>query len=173
MPCPCRRRCRRHRRRSLARTLLLRRLIVLIGLPVAASVVLSSFGLRTVAARVVVPNSRLCNGGFFARCAAPCCCADDDGEKDRETGASLSDLLDRPVIDPESPRRDDEPALLTAFKKLVDEDYQMAEAIYAGGVFAILIFFSQQAVRVYKHCYFQPDKLCPWDTAAGVDQFWF
>lgn len=132
--------------------------LLLVGLPLAASVVLPHCGLR-------------CRVGT-QRCGVRCC-TDDDKQPESETGTSFSELLDRAVIDPERPSSEDEPALLTAFKKLVDEDYQMAEALYAGGVFAILIFFSQQAVRVYKHCYFQPDKLCPWDPMTGVDQFWF
>ena len=102
---------------------------------------------------------------------------DSDDEPDKKKGKpnslSLSDLLDKPVIVPGLPPRADESALMRKFKEMVENDYQMAEAIYAGGVFAVLIFFSQQAVRVYKHCYFLPDKQCPWDASSAIDHFWF
>ena len=55
-----------------------------------------------------------------------------------------------------------EPQLLKDFKALVARDYVMAEAIYVSVVFAGLILFAQQAVRVYKHCIFSPDNVCPW-----------
>ena len=78
------------------------------------------------------------------------------------------DVLDTPLVDPDSEGRDNEPQLLRDFKSLVQTDYMMAEAIYAGGVFAILLWFSQQGVRVYKHCYFMPDSACPWQVEPSL-----
>ena len=78
----------------------------------------------------------------------------------------LQDFLDTPLIDPARDGGKDEPQLLREFKALFNSDYQMAETIYAGLIFAVLLSFSQQAVRIYKHCYFMPDKTCPWDVIS-------
>ena len=63
-------------------------------------------------------------------------------------------MLDRPVPTPK------------ILQQLAEDDYQLAETIYAGSIFAVLIFFAQQGVRVYKHCVFMPDSLCPFDGGA-------
>ena len=84
---------------------------------------------------------------------------------------NLNQLLDRQVFDPLAEDSND-PGLLRSFKELVQTDYQLAETLWAGGVFAVLLLFSQQAVRVYKHCYFAPDQMCPWDTVP-LDNFDF
>ena len=85
-------------------------------------------------------------------------------------------MLDRPLIDfSATPEEEDNP-LLKAFKELVANDYPMAEALYAGGVFAVLLFFSQRGVSLYKHCYFQPDSMCPWGdfpATGGIDPLSF
>lgn len=78
----------------------------------------------------------------------------------------LNEMLDRPVIDPSRDRGLDEPVFLRRFKDLVQTDYGAAEAIYAGGVFAALLVFAQQLVKLYKNCYFIPDTTCPFAPSA-------
>jgi hypothetical protein len=91
-----------------------------------------------------------------------------DGEEDG-ADAKLQKLLDTPLIDPTQDNADD-PEFLRRFKQLVNDDYNFAEALYAGGVFAVLLFFSQQGVSVYKHCVAMPDAACPW-ASGSVDAF--
>ena len=59
-----------------------------------------------------------------------------DGEEDG-ADAKLQKLLDTPLIDPTQDNADD-PEFLRRFKQLVNDDYNFAEALYAGGVFAVL-----------------------------------
>ena len=47
------------------------------------------------------------------------------------------DLLDRPLIDFSADPEEEKNPLLRAFKELVANDYPMAEALYAGGIFAV------------------------------------
>ena len=103
------------------------------------------------------------------RCPAPRCCeGDGPSQRDEEDpGDRLQRLLDSPVIDP-SKRDANEPQLLSSFKDLVENDYPLAEALFAGCYFAILLFFAQQGVRIYKHCIAMPDSLCPWDAGSSV-----
>ena len=91
-----------------------------------------------------------------------------DGEEDG-ADAKLQKLLDTPLIDPTQDNAND-PEFLRQFKQLVNDDYNFAEALYAGGVFAVLLFFSQQGVSVYKHCVAMPDAACPW-ASGSVDAF--
>ena len=91
-----------------------------------------------------------------------------DGEEDG-ADEKLQKLLDTPLIDPTQDNADD-PEFLRQFKQLVNDDYNFAEALYAGGVFAVLLFFSQQGVSVYKHCVAMPDAACPW-ASGSVDAF--
>ena len=58
-------------------------------------------------------------------------------------------MLDAPIIDPYS-ESDDDPGWLRSYKKLIREDYQTAEAIWAGVIVTTFIFFAQQMVRAYK-----------------------
>ena len=90
---------------------------------------------------------------------------------DQQDGADekLQKLLDTPLIDPTQDNAND-PEFLRQFKQLVNDDYNFAEALYAGGVFAVLLFFSQQGVSVYKHCVAMPDAACPW-ASGPVDAF--
>ena len=79
----------------------------------------------------------------------------------------FSRLLDTQLIDPDDMRAG-EPQLLSDFKSLVKSDYGLAEALYAGVVFSMLIFLSQRGVSLYRHCYFAPDRFCPWDAVGPV-----
>jgi hypothetical protein len=93
---------------------------------------------------------------------------DEEDEKTQGLDAQIQSFLDQPWLDPNSEVNSD-PEILKKFKKLVVSDYPMAEALYVGTVFAGLLFISQQGVRIWKHCYFLPDGLCPWE--ATVDPF--
>ena len=99
-------------------------------------------------------------GGVCRSCERP-----PSDERGESIGERLQRLLDTPVIDP-TQEGSAEPELLRRFKRLVNTDYALAEALFAGGYFAVLLFLTQQGVRVYKHCYFSPDALCPWAAAA-------
>ena len=80
----------------------------------------------------------------------------------------LNAMLDQSFFDPEQVT-EDEPKLLTDYKSLFKENPELATSLYVGLVFALLLFFTQQGVRIYKHCYFMPDKLCPWDVSPSFD----
>ena len=97
--------------------------------------------------------------------ARRCRLSAEDGEPS-SLGKRLNEMLDRPVIDPSRDRGLDEPPVLRRFKDLVKTDYGAAEAVYAGGVFAALLVCAQQLVKLYKHCYFMPDKTCPFAPSA-------
>ena len=88
---------------------------------------------------------------------------------ERSFGERLEALLDTQIFDPQKVGGREEPAFLRNFKSLVNEDYQMAETLFAGLYFALLLFFSQQGVRLYKHCYFAPDNTCPWEVTSSLD----
>ena len=97
---------------------------------------------------------------------------DNDSSADEKLGAvdeKLQKLLDTQLFDPTDDNAND-PEILRQFKQLVNDDYPFAEALYAGGVFAVLLFFSQQGVSVYKHCVAMPDAGCPW-ASGSVDAF--
>ena len=97
--------------------------------------------------------------------------APDSSSKDDDKGlGSLQAFLDRPVFDPDIEKTTD-PQLLKDFKKLVATDYATAEALYAGIVFAMLLFLSQHAVRLWKSCYAMPDNTCPDIIATKFDPF--
>ena len=86
-----------------------------------------------------------------------------------DLGERLNALLDRSVFDPDSRGRD-EPRLLAFFRAKFDEDPEFATTLFVGFYFAVLLCAAQQGVRIFKHCYFLPDKLCPWDVGPSVDE---
>lgn len=81
------------------------------------------------------------------RCAPVVCGTDPEGDDDEPD--AISRMLDAPIIDPYS-ESDDEPSWLRSYKKLVREDYDTAEAIWAGVVVVVFLFFAQAMVRAYK-----------------------
>ena len=83
-----------------------------------------------------------------ARCAPAVCQANPPPDGDEEPDA-INRMLDAPIIDPYS-ESDDDPGWLRSYKKLIREDYQTAEAIWAGVIVTTFIFFAQQMVRAYK-----------------------
>lgn len=92
---------------------------------------------------------------------------DSDDDK-RRTDDWVQTFLDTPLIRP-TEIDENESTFMRQFKSLLRSDYEMAEALYAGAVMALLLLFAQQAVRIYKHCYVLPDNACPWDVATGLD----
>jgi hypothetical protein len=93
-----------------------------------------------------------------------------DGES-RDIADRLNALLDQQVFDPEDESDRDEPQAMSDFRQLFRNDPEMATALYAGTYFALLLCVTQQVVRVYKHCYFMPDKTCPFDLVRDIDAF--
>mmetsp|Transcript_11347 Transcript_11347/g.33420 ORF Transcript_11347/g.33420 Transcript_11347/m.33420 type:complete len:164 (-) Transcript_11347:276-767(-) len=65
-----------------------------------------------------------------------------DGESDLEQ--KIDDFLDSSVFDP-----DDEANEGNWFAQLVKNDYATAEALYAGGFFALMVFISQELFRMW------------------------
>ena len=136
---------------------------------------LAFVSLVTPTVALVTPLARVVHAGRPMRIATPSGsrgCAmvkggdgDDDGER-RGIGERLGEQLDRAVFDPSADATSGEPGFLRNFRELFNEDQPMAEALYAGAVFAVLLCFAQQAVRLYKHCVFAPDRVCPWDTGG-------
>ena len=88
---------------------------------------------------------------------------------DRTIGERLNALLDRSFFDPSVESKAD-PKLVSDYKSLFQADPEMASSLFVGLYFALLLFFAQQGIRVYKHCYFMPDKLCPWDVSPSIDE---
>ena len=98
---------------------------------------------------------------------------DEPGDKRPEDrGGGLADrlnaLLDRSFFDPSAEGREGGD-FLSGFRRLFNEDPGLGEAVYVGGVFALLLWFAQRGVSVYKHCYFSPDALCPWEVTPSLD----
>ena len=99
---------------------------------------------------------------------------DAGGDNPQSIGDQLNErfnaLLDSPVFDPDDTGNANEPEWLRNWRDLWQRDQQMAETLFVGFYFALLLFFAQQGVRIYKHCYFMPDNTCPWDVGpVGID----
>jgi len=95
-----------------------------------------------------------------------------DEQDERSIVERWNSFLDTPFLDPTVDNKN-ETKLLSAFKQLVREDYNTAETLYSGGILWLLILISQQAVSIYKHCYFMPDNMCPWDAIGDkIAQDW-
>ena len=61
----------------------------------------------------------------------------------------LDEWLDRPVFDPDADL--DENSLQYKFAQLVKNDYELAETLYAGAFFAVMIVVSQEMLRFQIH----------------------
>lgn len=77
---------------------------------------------------------------------------DNSGDEDdvKETKSSLDqkigNLLDKPFFDPYAPSNDK-----NWFANLVRNDYESAEALYAGVIVILGVVISQQLLRIVKH----------------------
>lgn len=56
----------------------------------------------------------------------------------------IDEFLDSPVFDPDNEANDG-----NWFAQLVRNDYATAEALYAGGFFALMVFISQELFRLW------------------------
>jgi hypothetical protein len=68
---------------------------------------------------------------------------EDDEDKDDN---SLGELLDKPFFDPNKYEEDDS-SLAGWFANLVKSNYELAETLYVGTVFVILIIITQEVLR--------------------------
>ena len=100
-----------------------------------------------------------------------CRCSEngDENGKQRDLGDRVNELLDKPIFDPSAPKGANTPKLLSDFQDLFETNPELAETLWVGGYFALLLVFAQQGVRIYKHCYFMPDSMCPWDVTSMSD----
>jgi len=85
-------------------------------------------------------------------------------EEELDPWDKFQSLLDTPFFDPEEDGGPNEPQFMREFKEMIKTDYYRAENLFGFGFLAIMVILSQQGVSVYKHCYFSPDSLCPWDV---------
>ena len=67
----------------------------------------------------------------------------DDGE---QQPSSFDDFLDQPYFDPDT-IDDNDPSPIGKFAKLVKEDYELAETLFVGSYFVILIIITQELLR--------------------------
>jgi hypothetical protein len=68
----------------------------------------------------------------------------ENGSEDEE---SLDDLLDKPFFDPDKyDEKDTGP--LGWFANLVKSDYELAETIYVGTIFVVLLVVAQEVLRI-------------------------
>lgn len=75
---------------------------------------------------------------------------DDEPAQDDDDGLLLDDWLDRPFFDP-SHYEDDESSALGKFARLVKDDYNLAETLYAGCFLTFMIIVSQEMLRFQIH----------------------
>ena len=73
---------------------------------------------------------------------------DDEGHNNDENGLDqkIENLLDKPFFDPYAPSNDN-----NWFANLVRNDYESAEALYAGVIVILGVVISQQFLRIVKH----------------------
>eukprot|EP00567_Pseudictyota_dubia_P012393 CAMPEP_0197444138 /NCGR_PEP_ID=MMETSP1175-20131217/9694_1 /TAXON_ID=1003142 /ORGANISM="Triceratium dubium, Strain CCMP147" /LENGTH=157 /DNA_ID=CAMNT_0042974873 /DNA_START=124 /DNA_END=594 /DNA_ORIENTATION=- len=65
-------------------------------------------------------------------------------EESSELEGKIDALLDSPVFDPDAKANEE-----NWFAKLVKSDYATAEALYAGGFFALMVLISQELFRFW------------------------
>ena len=71
---------------------------------------------------------------------------DDDVENMTNLDQKIDNLLDKPFFDPYAPSNDN-----NWFANLVRNDYESAEALYAGVIVILGVVISQQLLRIVKH----------------------
>jgi hypothetical protein len=72
---------------------------------------------------------------------------DNNNENEDDDFSSLDELLDRPFFDPDAYDEDDD-SLLGCLANFVKSDYELAETIFAGSLFVILIIITQELLRM-------------------------
>lgn len=73
---------------------------------------------------------------------------DDDSSSTSQSSLQdrLDDFLDRPFFDPDQ-FDDNDTSFLGNFARLVRNDYELAETLYVGAIFVILIIVTQEVLR--------------------------
>jgi hypothetical protein len=71
---------------------------------------------------------------------------DDDVENMTNLDQKIDNLLDKPFFDPYAPSNDN-----NWFANLVRNDYESAEALYAGVIVILGVVISQQLLRIVKY----------------------
>ena len=74
----------------------------------------------------------------------------------------LDDFLDAPLFDPDAPSNDN-----NWFANLVKNDYESAEALYAGAIIIFGVVVSQELLRLVKY----GDAYVPFSSASGGQLF--
>jgi len=76
-------------------------------------------------------------------------------DSDNDTPASLDEFLDRPLFDPDSildetgePLKENANPISVWFARLVRNDYELAETLYAGIFFVVLLVITQEVLRM-------------------------
>jgi hypothetical protein len=72
---------------------------------------------------------------------------DDDDDDEGKDPRSLDEFLDQPFFDPDS-FNDDDTSLLGRLAAFVKRDYELAETIYVGLIFVMLVIASQEFLRM-------------------------
>lgn len=70
-----------------------------------------------------------------------------DNEDPRDDNEKLDDFLDKSFFEPDSFNEDDS-GPLASFAKLVKEDYELAETLFAGSFFVVLVIITQELLRM-------------------------
>mmetsp|Transcript_4495 Transcript_4495/g.9539 ORF Transcript_4495/g.9539 Transcript_4495/m.9539 type:complete len:207 (-) Transcript_4495:239-859(-) len=114
---------------------------------------------RAVASVQFVPTASSASGTRPAR-ATTCSNSsiglsndNDDSEGSNNIKEKIGNFLDTPFFDPDAPIQEgDEGGIMGSFRAwfagLVKEDYETAEALYAGLFFAVLLFATQELLRM-------------------------
>ena len=74
----------------------------------------------------------------------------DNDDNEEEESLNLQEFLDKPFFDPNEydDENNDSPRLLGWFANLVKSDYELAETLYVGAIFAVLLVVSQELLRM-------------------------
>lgn len=72
---------------------------------------------------------------------------DDEEENKTKEPKSLEEFLDQPFFDPDAYSEDDS-SVLGRLASFVKNDYELAETIYVGLIFVVLVIVSQELLRM-------------------------
>lgn len=90
----------------------------------------------------------------------------DDDSDDRDEGKdprSLDEFLDQPFFDPDQ-YQDDDRSVLGRLASFIKRDYELAETIYAGLIFVVLVIVSQELLRIQLY----GDQYVPFKSISGL-----
>ncbi len=78
----------------------------------------------------------------------------------------VDEFLDRPFFNPDAYDKSDEndPSFLARFARLVKSDYELAETLYVGMIFVVLVIVSQELLRMQLY----GDAYIPFASRGGV-----